>query len=376
MDNITKFPPLHILPEKKPPTESTEKAVFPLRNRSIVGSLAEMKAQMLADVFVLDGIALLGQLTTIYAKPNAGKTLTTIFMLKESIKAGRIKGENVFYINADDSGNGLVAKGFIAEQYGFDMLAPSYNGFKSDDLVKDLKQSIVDDTARGQIVILDTLKKFTDLMHKTKGSEFMKVAREFTLKGGTMIMLAHANKNRGMDGKIVAGGTSDIGDDCDCVYLLDEVSRTATTKTVLFENAKKRGNNTQEMSFSYALSGENYGELLESVKLLDFETIERTKKELVINARLEKDKHAIEAITDGIKQGNHKRTDLVKFAMDKNNYGVPRQKVWDVLDRYTGEKLNNSSLWRVENCQTAKLYYILNPENLSEKDYQNVKNGK
>ena len=98
MDNITKFPPLHVLPEKKPPTNPTEKPVFPLRNRSIVGSLAEMKAQMLADVFVLDGIALLGQLTVIYAKPNAGKTLTTIFMLKESIKAGRIKGEDVFYI--------------------------------------------------------------------------------------------------------------------------------------------------------------------------------------------------------------------------------------------------------------------------------------
>jgi nickel-dependent lactate racemase len=212
-------------------------------------------------------------------------------------------------------------------------------------------------------------------MHKTKGSEFMKVAREFTLKGGTMIMLAHANKNRGMDGKIVAGGTSDIGDDCDCVYLLDEVSRTATTKTVLFENAKKRGNNTQEMSFSYALSGENYGELLASVKPLDFETIERTKRDFIINARLEKDKHAIEAITEGIKQGHNKRTDLVQFAMDKNNYGVPRQKVWDVLDRYTGEKLNNSSLWRVQiGDKNAKNYYLLTEKD-SFTDYEKMKNG-
>ena len=189
-------------------------------------------------------------------------------------------------------------------------------------------------------------------------------------------MLAHANKNRGIDGKIVAGGTSDIGDDADCVYLLDEVSKTETTKTVLFENAKKRGNNVQELSFSYAMSSKDYGELLESVKPLDFETIEKTKKEFLINARLEKDKHAIEAITEGIKQGNHKRTDLVKFAMDKNNYGIPRTKVWDVLDRYTGEKLSNSSLWRVENNQTAKLYYILNPENSSANDYKNVKIGK
>lgn len=375
MDNITKFPNLHALPSKNEQAEPIQNRAFPLDGNLINGSLAEMKAQMLRDIFVLDGIALLGQLTTIYAKPNAGKTLTTIYMLTESIKAGRIKGEDVYYINADDSGSGLVSKGYIANQYGIGMVAPAYNDFKSDDLVGKLKQAIAEDTARGKIIVLDTLKKFTDLMHKTKGSEFMKVAREFTLKGGTMIMLAHANKNRGMDGKIVAGGTSDITDDCDCVYLLDEVTKTVTTKTVLFENIKKRGNNAQELSFSYWLSSENYEELLKSVQRLDFETIEKTKRESQINAMLEKDKHAIEAITEAIKQGNHKRTDLVKFAMDKNNYGVPRQKVWDVLDRYTGEKLSNSSLWRVESCQTSKLYYLLMPENLLPKNYENVKSG-
>lgn len=373
MNNITKFPPLHVVPTKKTPTEPTESRAFPLDGNLINGSLAEMKAQMLRDVFVLDGIALLGQLTTIYAKPNAGKTLTTIFMLTESIKAGRIKGEDVYYINADDSGNGLVAKGYIAQQFGFGMVAPAYSDFKSDDLVSKLKQAIIEDTARGKIIILDTLKKFTDLMHKTKGSEFMKVAREFTLKGGTMIMLAHANKNRGMDGKIVAGGTSDITDDCDCVFLLDEVSRTVTTKTVIFENAKKRGNNAQEMSFSYALSGENYGELLASVKPLDFETIEKTKKELFINTRLEKDKHAIEAITEGIKQGNHKQLDVLNYAM--KSCGISQRQSRNVLDEYTGEKLSRSSLWRVQiGEKNSKNYYLLTDENAPNR-YENAKNG-
>jgi hypothetical protein len=373
MDNITKFPPLHILPEKKPPPEPTGKPAFPLKDYLINDSLDEMKAQMLRDVFVLDGIALLGQLTAIYAKPNAGKTLTTIYMLTESIKAGRIKGEDVFYINADDSGSGLIAKGFIARQYGFGMVAPSYGGFESDHLVKLLKKSIVDDTAHGQIVVLDTLKKFTDLMHKTKGTEFMKVAREFTLKGGTMIMLAHANKNRGGDGKIVAGGTSDIGDDADCVYLLDEVSKTATTKTVLFDNAKKRGNNIQELSFSYALSSENYGELLESVQVLDFETTEKTKKDFIVNAKREKDAVAIDVIIDGIRQGEHKVADLLFYAKGE---GISDVKARDVLKRYTGEKLSNSSLWRVQvGDKNAKIYYLLTDENTISDDYEKAKNG-
>jgi hypothetical protein len=351
-----------------------EKPAFGLDDLSIMDLLDEMKAQMLRDVFVLDCIALLGQLTVIYAKPNAGKTLTTIYMLAESIKAGRIKGEDVYYINADDSGNGLVAKAEIAKKYGFRMYAPSYNGFESDNLVGILKKAIVDDTARGKIVVLDTLKKFTDLMHKTKASAFMKVAREFTLKGGTVIMLAHANKNRGMDGKIVAGGTSDIGDDADCVYLLDEVSKTATTKTVLFENAKKRGNNIQELSFSYAISAENYGELLDSVQVLDFETIEKTKKDFATNAKRERDKVAIDAITDGIKQGNHKRTDLIKFANE--SWGVPRRKLNEIIDEYTGDFLSDSSLWRLQTGdKSAKIYYLLSAVFSTNDDYELAKNG-
>jgi len=41
---------------------------FSLRGRS-----AEMKSKMLADRYVLDQIAILGQATTIYAKPNTAK---------------------------------------------------------------------------------------------------------------------------------------------------------------------------------------------------------------------------------------------------------------------------------------------------------------
>ena len=355
-------------------TPAPEKPAFPLDCNLINSLIPEMEAQMLADVFVLDGIALLGQLTTIYAKPNAGKTLTTMYMLTESIKAGRIKGKDVYYINADDSGNGLTAKGKIANKFGFGMVAPGYGNFNSDDLVNKLKQAIIDDTASGKIIVLDTLKKFTDLMHKTKASAFMKVAREFTLKGGTVIMLAHANKNRGADGKIVAGGTSDIGDDGDCVYLLDEVSKTATTKTVLFENVKRRGNNVHESSFSYALSAENYEELLDSVQALDFDTIQQTKKDVVTNAKREKDATAIEAITDAINQGNHKQLDILSYAMKA--WGISQRQSRSVLEGYTGAKLSNSSLWRVQiGDKNSKIYYLLTDENTVAADYENAKNG-
>ena len=69
-----------------------------------------MREKMLTDTFVLDNIAILGQATVIYAKPNTGKTLIVMKMLIESIKAGRVKGDDVYYINADDTYKGLVTK--------------------------------------------------------------------------------------------------------------------------------------------------------------------------------------------------------------------------------------------------------------------------
>jgi hypothetical protein len=376
MDNITKFPPLHILPPKKPPTEPPESPEFLFNQFALNGNSAVMREKMLKDTFVLDNIAILGQATAIYAKPNTGKTLIVLWMLIESIKTGRIKGENVFYINADDTYKGLVTKLEIAEQYGFKMIAPSHSGFETNKFQSYIRQAIDDNTAHGKVIILDTVKKFTDLMDKKQATNFMKIGREFISSGGTLIMMAHTNKNRDTDGKVVFAGTSDVVDDCDCAFILDEVTKTDFNKQVLFENFKSRGDVARELAFTYSIiEKQSYKDLIDSVQLMDVAIIEQVKQEKVVTVKREKDKHAIEAITDAINQGHYKRADLVKFAMDKNNYGVPRQKVWDVLDRYTGEKLSNSSLWRVQiGDKNSKSYYLLSDESIAN-DYENAKNG-
>lgn len=358
---------------------TTAKPKFAFNQFSITDQLDAMKTQMLNDVFVLDGIALLGQLTAIYAKPNTGKTLLTLWMLTESIKAGRIKGENVHYINADDTYKGLLTKGEVAKKHGFSMIAPSFMEFKVEDFNNYLRQLIADDSARGVIIVLDTLKKFTDLMDKKKGSEFMKLAREFSSNGGTMIMLAHTNKNRSFDGKVVAGGTSDITDDCDCAYTLDEVQGNSKThKDVLFENFKSRGNVKKELLATYAQSDNptisNYHDLFNSVQIANSGDIEQAKKERDAAIKQAKDKDAIEAITDAIIQGNHKRLEIVDYAMKA--HGVARRKAKEALDNYTGTKLSNSSLWRVQiGERNSQIYYLLSDENTSADEYENAKNG-
>lgn len=365
--------------------DDAPKPKFSLKQFSVTGKSEVMREKMQNDVFVLDGIALLGQLTAIYAKPNTGKTLITLAMLKDSIETGRIKGENVYYINADDSYKGAIQKLEFAEAYQFEMILPdskeSEVEFKVSEFNGYLQQLINDDAAHGVVVILDTLKKFTDLMDKKQGSNFMKLARAFSMAGGTMIMLAHTNKNRNADGKVVAGGTSDIGDDACCAYTLDEVKcggaeLIRTSKDVLFENFKSRGNVEKELLVNYSvIPTDSYFDKLESVKVANDADIEQAKKERNTATQTEDDAEAIKAIIDGINQGNHKKADLLKFAMGIE-WKISHRKAKSALERYTGTKLSNSSFWRLQiGEKNSQIYYLLAPESDSPEDYEKAKNG-
>ncbi len=314
--------------------------LFSLKAFSMQGQAEVMRKQMLDDVFVLAFLALLGQATTIYARANTGKTLLVLWMLIQSIIAGRIKGDNVIYINADDTYAGFIQKLDLAEQYGFHMLMPNQNGFDPQAMQGYLRQMIDHDTARNSIIVLDTLKKFTDLMDKKAGSGFMSRVREFIAAGGTVISLAHTNKNKNGEGKSVFCGTSDVVDDCDCVYILDTVKTTDSLKVVLFENIKSRGNVAKELAVSYSVAqGDTYPQMFDSVKIGSDNEAQQAKVEIAVNAGLNQDKEAIEAITEVLeaKQGSCAKTELLKLAQGLSD--VSRRLLIKILEKYTG------SLW-------------------------------
>ena len=149
---------------------------------------------MLADIFVLKNIAIMGQWTTIYGAPNSGKTLIANWLLKEAILSNEVDGEMVFYINADDNFRGLVEKIELAELWGMHMIAPNHNGFMISQFSEIMAKMADDGSARGAVIVLDTLKKFTDLMDKRMSTDFGIIARGFVSAGGTLIALAHTNK--------------------------------------------------------------------------------------------------------------------------------------------------------------------------------------
>jgi len=79
---------------ESPPSETTEvlKKITtipsnPLDKFSLNGLSSQYRQQMEEDEFVLDGIALSGQVTNVYASPGAGKTLLTMWLLMNLLKA-------------------------------------------------------------------------------------------------------------------------------------------------------------------------------------------------------------------------------------------------------------------------------------------------
>lgn len=332
---------------------------FSLDQFALNGQAAEMEARMLEDVFILGRMAILGQSTVLYAKPNAGKTLLTIWLLIEAIRSGRVNGSDVFFINADDNHKGLTYKLKLAEKHGFKMLAPGYAGFQADMLAHVLNQMIETSSAHGKVLILDTAKKFVDLMRKDKSSQFGESVRQFVAHGGTVVMLAHVNKHRGDDGKVVYSGTSDLVDDADCAYTLDIVTEDQDTRTVKFENFKSRGDVQSEAVYEYRhANGLTYQERLDSIRSVTDTEREEAERQRAMDERYQANREAIQALREALQEGVTKKTDLIKAAME--NSGLSRKQITRALRDHTGTSALDYQYWTVAKTGKNTHEYRLN----------------
>ncbi|WP_157844945.1 C1 family peptidase [Methylocucumis oryzae] len=175
-----------------------------------------------------------------------------------------------------------------------------------------------------------------------------------------MILLAHTNKNRNGDGKVVFGGTSDIVDDVDCAYTLDEISCEQGKKRVLFENIKARGDVDTEAVYSYSTAtGQSYEQRLNSIEQINQDTAEKAKQERWLNEWLEKDKPVINAILAALEQGDTLKTNLVNNV--HRNYGFSNAQINKVLAEHTGSDYAKGHRWfLLSGHKNAKIYSRLN----------------
>jgi hypothetical protein len=313
--------------------------VNPLFQYSLRGSIEEIAKTQVEQVAILGNIALQGQATVLYAAPNTGKTLITLNLIIQSIERNIINPNNLYYLNMDDSGAGIVTKGRLAEAYGFHLLADGHKGFQANIFVNLMQGMIAKNTANGVIVVLDTLKKFTDLMDKKSSSTFASLVRQFVMKGGTVIALAHTNKNPGKNGKAVYAGTTDIRDDFDCAYTVEAISNEDEQKVVEFTNIKRRGNVADTVTYRYSTAKDMlYEELLASVRLVVGEDIDDLKHA----EKLKEDAPVIEAIKASINEGIILKMNLAEEA--KKRASVSKNRALDVIESYTGNDTSRH-LW-------------------------------
>jgi hypothetical protein len=301
---------------------------------SISGQSAEFEAKMLADVFVLGEIALLGQYTIIFAKYNTGKTLLALWLVIEAIKVGRIRAECLFYVNADDSHAGLTEKLKLAEEFGFHMLAPGYNGFTASKLIETLMRLCDQDRAHGVIVIIDTLKKMCAMTEKHLVAAFGEVMRRLVLKGGTVIALGHTNKKPGPDGRPIPEGPADLISDADCSYIVDTVGIDGNIRTIQFTNEKSRGRVTRKAAYSYSIDeNASYLERLASVKPVD--ALEAAAlREPELQSDLAFSDALVAAIQSAIREGVVTKMKLADKA--SHGSGESKRKALQAIEHFTG----------------------------------------
>lgn len=330
----------------------------PFEKFSLLGKTAEVERLMVDEVPILGQLALKGQATAFFAAPNTGKTLITLHLLLDSLSRGVIDKSKLFYFNLDDSGAGLTAKLDIADEYGFHTIVAGFGGFQTKSYREELQKLIDTDTAREVVVVLDTLKNFVDTMHKSESRAFTRLARQFVLKGGTVIALAHTNKHVGSDGKPVPAGTSDIIDDFDCAYTLQVLPGQVDPEdcVVQFTNKKRRGSVVSTAGYSYAIEPSlSYQERLLSVRAVDPDrfTVMQEAAELVSDAKM------IDVVTACISEGVNKKMMLADATAARSN--TTKRNALKVIEKYSGDDPERHRWQYQVGPRGAKLFRLLGP---------------
>jgi archaellum biogenesis ATPase FlaH len=260
-----------------------------------------------------------GHMIVLCAKANGGKTT---FMVHVSAELAQ-NGYRVMYINADASASDIKHYQHHAKDHGYTLINPDLTNGSAERVIEELRQlaqSNVDFSK--DAIVLDTLKKFTDMMNKTRQKEFYSLVRTLTAKGMTVICLAHTNKYDDADGAPIFEGTGDTRNDCDELIYLIPVKNSDGTITVSTLADKTRAP-IKNISFTITTDRE--------VQILDEHIDTLAISEYQRN--LEKDDEVIAFILNNIRHMSKSVTELVDTSRE-SKVRYSRQRLEGVCKRY------------------------------------------
>lgn len=165
------------------------------------------------------------QIIVIIAKSGGGKT--TIFFEYVAPYMILNHGVEVFYLDCDSPTSDHKRMYERVMQIGpkFHWINPLTHGQGPDTLI-DILNNFVKQKQRldDRVFILDTLKKFIDMLDKRSVKPFFALMRQLTALGATVVLLGHANKHRGPDGNLVFEGVGDVLSDTDALIVFERMA--------------------------------------------------------------------------------------------------------------------------------------------------------
>jgi hypothetical protein len=266
------------------------------------------------------------------APSNGGKTLLASLAARELSDIGY----KVYYMQEDAAVGDLKEMQQQAEEHEYRLVSSVLGETNTDEILDDLRKWTNSDINLSEyVLIFDTLKKFSEVMNKDRSKQFFKLMRTLTVRGATVLLLGHSNKNLTNDGKLIFEGVGDNRNDVDeLMYIHSLVSDSSNRITFTITPDKVRSK-VEKVSFTYDKDTREVNPLDSAVDLMS---------ELQIQQLQERDAGIIANIINEIMYSEQQVTILANKVSQA--MGIGDKKVRACIKRWGPNGLRpHTSLW-------------------------------
>lgn len=277
--------------------------------------LTDEDVEKMADAeFLIPNMIVRGHITAFVAPANGGKTTVFVYLC-EKMAAMRMR---VLYINVDGSPGDLKRHRAHAKKHGYQVIAPDAKDGKSiGDAMEKLKLLAKSGSRLDEYVfIIDTLKKFVDVIDKKQSKEFLQLMRTLSVKGATICLLGHVNKYHDANDKPIYEGTADLRNDVDnLIYLTPFVNQSNNTVEITSRPDKVRAIFEPKSYVIYSSEDRRVVEPDQVIKIMSTE-----------------DRTILDTIKSAIATGCSTQKDILAYAL---SHGIGPKKTRAALDRHS-----------------------------------------
>ena len=283
------------------------------------------------------------------APANGGKTLLATMSARELSQIGY----KVYYLQEDAAINDLKEMQEDASLNEYSLVSSVLGDTDTESILRSLSgwsDEGVDLT--NYVLIFDTLKKFSEVMNKDRSKRFFNLMRALSVRGATILLLGHTNKNLNHEGKHIFEGVGDNRNDVDELMYIASASSNSDDTLIYTIAVDKVRSFARGSSFSYNKQTRVLTPLDKQVDVISKLHIDRLRS---------KDSGLIANILQSLKKGEVPVTALCDEV--SNAMSVSARKVRDCIKRWGQNGINaEDPLWLERIGQLNNTLYIYTPK--------------